>query len=95
MVKGGEDMRRINCRIGNLELSTTKTIGGKEYLEIVEYFKEGNCMTIAIFEKDDDGISYLEFVGDRPLRPIVNWIDFEKLIRLGYDFINEEFYREG
>jgi hypothetical protein len=89
-------MKQVNCRIGNLELRTTKTVRkDKEYLEIVEYFKEGNCMTIAIFEKDDDGISYLEFTGDRPLRPTINWIDFEKLIRLGYGFMSEEFYREG
>jgi hypothetical protein len=89
-------MIKINCRIGNLELRIARKINsGEEYYEILEFFKDGGGMTIATFEKNSDGISHLKFVGDRPIRPTINWTDFEMLIRLGYELIHREFYSEG
>ncbi len=80
-------------RIGNLELSTCDKhltqSGTLDHAEICQWGdKNGHKWTIAYFQPHSEGYD-LKFVGERPLVKGVRWLEFKKLVRLGYDLLRK------
>lgn len=83
-------MNTFNMRIGNLEVRNETKIGSDEkYLEIVEWIKPDQCITIAIFYKYDEGY-YLKSVGDRIVMERWDWANFGDLVRAGFGFLKND-----
>lgn len=91
-------MKQTNIRIKNLELRSTKYIGGpntrKSYLEIVCWSDKPDpnlaleefCWTIASWDTEEE--PNLRFIGDRPLHKNIDRNLFWELVELGYKILN-------
>jgi hypothetical protein len=86
-------MKNFSYKFNDLELRSC----GKQLLydnnpntaNIVKW-EDDACYTICYFEKDKEGY-YLKFVGDRPLKDEIDWIELKKLIIIGYEKLTEYF----
>lgn len=82
---------KINYRIGDLELRLNDVNEELKlhspFSEIVQWYKDEHCWTIATFEYDRDGWPELHYCGNRPLElPEDSYEVFLMLIKEGYKY---------
>jgi len=88
---------KFNHRIGDLELRSRER---ETYItaDIIKWFydkdnKRDYCIVIASWNKDDEGYE-LRFVGSRPMEFYDYWDNFGKLVKMGYEYLNEAFKQD-
>ena len=84
-------------RIGDLEAQSCDIHlihdGPNETIEISQWGNDNSYRwVIANFERGEEGF-WLKFVGDRPFRNDVNWLNFGKLAREGQKIL-DDFFKE-
>ena len=80
-------MKNFNCRFDNIELRSC----GDRLIKMetpttaeIVCWEDASCYTLGYFIKTKDGYDF-KFCWDRPLEDHVDWNDFKKLIKIGYD----------
>lgn len=51
-------------------------------------YPETNIQIASWYWNDNEEVYDFEFCGNRPVEYLVNWEDFEKLVRYGFEFLN-------
>jgi hypothetical protein len=86
------DWVEVKLRIGNISLRKAAGVNAQSALaEIVahqQFDGRDSVYVLAFVQPNREGTPDIRFVGDRPLKPEVNWDDFGALCRLAIELFS-------